>query len=193
MKTKTSNIHKYQTKNPLFKLMMDRFFRDLDSLISEIRDDVDSAIEIGCGEGFIAKHLHDLGINIIGADIDDEILNLAKKLHPEINFVKMNIYELTGKWDLIVCCEVLEHLEDPKRAVKAMKNSAKYLLISVPNEPFFRIANLCRLKYLKCLGNTPGHLNHWTVFSFRNFLRQFGFREVKFKVSTVWQFGLCKL
>lgn len=190
---KTQNIEKYRSRNPILKLLLKKFFKDLDCLIFEIKSDVKKALEIGCGEGIITKHIYDLGIDIVGADISDEMLEIAKKLHPEIPFIKMDIYELgENKYDLIVCCEVLEHLEEPEKAVIAMKKSAKYIILSVPNEPFFRIANILRLKYLRDLGNTPGHINHWTTFSFRTFLSQFEFKEIKFKISTLWQFALCR-
>ena len=37
-----------------------------------------------------------------------------------------------------------------------------HLLVSVPREPLWRALNMARGAYLKDLGNTPGHLNHWT-------------------------------
>ncbi len=189
------NIKKYQSKNPFLKLLIKKFFADLDSLLLPLKREVKTALEIGCGEGFVTKHIHDLGFRVIGADISDEALRIAKKMFPEIEFLNIDIYEVDkfGKWDLIVCCEVLEHLNEPERALKVMKKASNYMLISVPNEPFFRIANLCRLKYLKHLGNTPGHINHWTMISFRRFLKQFNFKEIKFKTSSVWQFALCKV
>ena len=40
--------------------------------------------------------------------------------------------------------------------------SKRYVIIGVPREPLWRFLNMCRFKYLKHYGNTPGHLNHWS-------------------------------
>ena len=40
----------------------------------------------------------------------------------------------------------------------------------VPFEPLWRIGNMARRRYLRQLGNTPGHVNHWTRWGFRRFV-----------------------
>ena len=42
----------------------------------------------------------------------------------------------------------------------------RWLLVSVPHEPLWRALNVARGAYLRELGNTPGHLNHWTRAAF---------------------------
>jgi len=49
-----------------------------------------------------------------------------------------------------------------------------FLLVSVPHEPLWRALNLARGAYVRQLGNTPGHLNHWTRGSFVSLLRNYG-------------------
>ena len=39
-----------------------------------------------------------------------------------------------------------------------------------PFEPVWRLGNMARGRYLKDLGNTPGHVNHWSRWSFRRFV-----------------------
>ena len=71
--------------------------------------------------------------------------------------------------------EVLEHLRDPDAGLRELARvSSKHLLLSVPHEPFFRGSNLLTGRYLKDLGNTPGHLNHWTAAGFQRFVSQVG-------------------
>ena len=83
-----------------------------------------------------------------------------------IQFYVDSIYNIDSNdnnYDLVIACEVLEHLEEPEIALSELfRISNKYVLISVPNEPFWRIANFARGKYLNRLGNTPGHINHWS-------------------------------
>ena len=45
---------------------------------------------------------------------------------------------------------------------KELCNENGFILLSVPKEPIWRICNMARGKYWKDLGNTPGHIQHWT-------------------------------
>jgi hypothetical protein len=49
-----------------------------------------------------------------------------------------------------------------------------HLLVSVPREPLWRMLNLARGAYWTSLGNTPGHLNHWSRRSFVELLSRHG-------------------
>jgi hypothetical protein len=54
------------------------------------------------------------------------------------------------------------------------------LLVSVPREPLWRGLNMARGAYLRDLGNTPGHLNHWSRRGFVALLSRHGeVREVR--------------
>lgn len=69
--------------------------------------------------------------------------------------------------------ETLEHLDDPLAALRELKRvSRKYVIVSVPREPLWRILNCARGKYLGALGNTPGHINHWSTRGIRRFVAQ---------------------
>jgi hypothetical protein len=71
--------------------------------------------------------------------------------------------------------EVLEHVPDPERTVSEMARVAKrWVLVSVPREPLWRGLNMARGAYLKDLGNTPGHVNHWSKRSFVSMLSRQG-------------------
>ena len=67
--------------------------------------------------------------------------------------------------------EVLEHLSDPAAGLRELARvSSRHLLLSVPHEPFFRGSNLLTGRYLSALGNTPGHVQHWTGAGFQRFV-----------------------
>jgi hypothetical protein len=59
--------------------------------------------------------------------------------------------------------EVLEHVMDTDAALaELVRVSRGEMVLSVPREPIWRVANMARGKYLADLGNTPGHVQHWS-------------------------------
>ena len=80
-----------------------------------------------------------------------------------------------GEFDLAAAIEVLEHVPDPERVLAEMTRvAAGHLLVSVPREPLWRALNVARGAYLRDLGNTPGHVNHWSKRSFVALLGGYG-------------------
>ena len=107
------------------------------------------------------------------------------------------IYDLNEKEkygaDLVVCCEVMEHLLEPEEALKKLAFLASpYCLFSVPREPLWRLLNLLRGVYIKKLGNTPGHVQHWSKRSFRRFVSPF-FTVIETATPLPWTFLLCRV
>jgi SAM-dependent methyltransferase len=74
-------------------------------------------------------------------------------------------------FDLVVAVEVFEHLPDPPAALAELDRVCRgHLIASVPFEPLWRMGNMARGRYLRDLGNTPGHVNHWSHRGFRSFV-----------------------
>jgi ubiquinone/menaquinone biosynthesis C-methylase UbiE len=73
-------------KKPKDQEILRRFSRDV--------GDKKPVWDFGCGPGQTAKYLTDLGMEISGLDLSEEILKQARTLHPEIHFRKGNILEL---------------------------------------------------------------------------------------------------
>ena len=91
-----------------------------------------------------------------------------------------------------IILEVLEHVGEPDLVLReAYRVTSKYLLASVPNEPWWRIGNLARLKYIRDLGNTPEHINHWSVRSFKTLISEY-FRILKVETPVLWTFILAE-
>jgi alkylated DNA repair protein alkB family protein 8 len=65
------------------------FWRDLE-FISQYVSDGDSILDYGCGNGRLLEILGDKKINYTGADISQELLNLARIKYPERQFVKLS-------------------------------------------------------------------------------------------------------
>ncbi|MFW6231238.1 MAG: class I SAM-dependent methyltransferase [Nanoarchaeota archaeon] len=187
-------FNKYTSRNPLVRFLLKRFVRTYLSLTALANGD--RWLDVGCGEGYLLSILHkkEPHWKITGIDIGDEELALARKALPDQRFVKGQAYELPFKddsFDLVAANEVLEHVKKPSRMLKEMKRvSSKYVLISVPNEPWFRIANVIRMKYLYRLGDTPGHVQNFSKRSLERLLEK-QFKTVLVKNALIWNFALC--
>lgn len=192
----TSNYKKHFAKNPLQRLLINNFYKKLFEIIKPIK--TNSILDAGCGEGFTIINLrrNKIGKRYEGVDYSKDAIELGKKMYPEINIKLGNIYNLPygdNSFDLIVCTEVLEHLKNPQDALKELKRvSNKYLVFSVPNEPFFILANFLRGNYLKTFGNQPEHINHWTNASFKKFLRKNGFKISACRAPFPWTLILAR-
>lgn len=187
---------KYISKNIISKYLIANFFKNVDDLVK--LSNPFSIHEVGCGEGHVISNILEDKYTILGSDISQECLNIAKKMLPRrhnIELINQDIYNLNKddhSADLIICCEVLEHLDDPKKAMEALTSiTNKNLIVSVPREPLWRVLNILRFSHLKSLGNTPGHLNHWSKKGFIAFISDY-MDVVSIKSPLPWTLLLCK-
>jgi ubiquinone/menaquinone biosynthesis C-methylase UbiE len=179
----TTNLKKHTTKNPISRFFLENFTKTLLSEVKEINPK--SILDVGAGEGFTLQKLKDyhIGEKLEGIEYMDEAIQFAKELHPQVVIKKGDIYKLPYKdnsFDLVICSEVLEHLEDPGKGLEELKRvSKRYCLLSVPNEPFFTIQRFLRGKNVFKLGDHPEHIQHWSSNSFEKFVSS------KLKIKTV--------
>ena len=186
----STNFIKHTSKNPIQKFLINNFYSSLISLAKPLK--AESILDAGCGEGFTMEKLLKSGVGkkIEGVEYSKEAILLGEKLFPNLIFKKGSAYELPYKdnsFDLVICTEVLEHLEEPTKALREMlRVSKKYLIISVPNEPFFMLSNFLRGKNLSRLGNDEGHINHWGPLSLKKYLEKNGLKIKKVKLPFPW-------
>ena len=104
------------------------------------------------------------------------------------------IYDLlysTDTEELKVCCEVLEHLDEPEVGLTALSRIANsYLIVSVPCEPIWSLMNLARGKYIKYYGNTPGHIQRWSKRNFILLVSKY-FEILAVRTPLPWTMLLC--
>lgn len=170
----TTNLQTHATQNPVSQFFLNNFNIVLLEQIKSMKPR--SLLDVGAGEGFILDVL-DKKKNVKkleGIEYTDKALKLAKKLHPHLLIKKGNIYDLPYKdnsFDLVVCTEVLEHLEDPTKALaELLRVTRKHVILSVPNEPLFTIQRILRGKNVLRLGAHPEHMQHWTSGAFEKFV-----------------------
>jgi len=189
---------KYGSRNPIVRMMMEGYESSLNEL--EGIANPETIHEVGCGEGYWTLKWLEKGIDTRGSDFSNIVIDMAqsnardRKL-PHENFVVRDIYKLdpiSDKANLVVCCQVLEHLERPEEALSALKRIASpYLIVCVPREPLWSFLNMARGKYWDVWGNTPGHVQRWSKKGFVKLVSRY-FDVVNINIPVPWTMLLCK-
>ena len=181
---------KANLKNPIGARLVENFDKTLFELIESVAPK--SIHEVGCGEGRLTLKLaNQYGCRVRGTEISESLVSALKTHENEfLSFEAKNIYELeksVDHADLVVCCEVMEHLDDPSRALEVLRSlGARKYILSVPCEPMWRVLNMLRFKYIRDLGNTPGHLQHWSSKGFAQLLTSKGFKVERIEKPLPW-------
>jgi 2-polyprenyl-3-methyl-5-hydroxy-6-metoxy-1,4-benzoquinol methylase len=166
-----NHFDKYSSKNIFVKTIMANFEKNLTNFVNKF--DSKNFFDLGCGDGYWMNYYHKKGFFVRGGDYSKKQLkNINEKYNfngYEIDIYNSNfVYEMNEilkneKINNILFSEVLEHLYRPNYILKKLSElNFQKMIITVPNEPIWRILNILRFKYLKDFGNTPGHVNHFS-------------------------------
>jgi 2-polyprenyl-3-methyl-5-hydroxy-6-metoxy-1,4-benzoquinol methylase len=195
----TGNTYdKYGSTNPLVRRMMEGFERDLDQLLGLA--DPRSLLDVGCGEGVLVQRwaLRLSERRCVGIDLEERSIQAGWDEHraPNLEYIVMRAENLpfaADEFDTACAIEVLEHVPDPEHTLAEMARCAeRHLLVSVPREPLWRMLNMARGAYWGALGNTPGHLNHWSRRGFVALLSRYG-KVVELRSPFPWTMLLVRL
>jgi SAM-dependent methyltransferase len=195
----TGNTYdKYGSTNPVVRRLMASFERELDGLFELASPD--SVLDVGCGEGVLVHQwAQRLGERrVVGIDLEEASIQAgwAERQAPNLEYRVMEAANLpfaANEFDLASAIEVLEHVPDPEHTLGEMARCAeRHLLVSVPREPLWRMLNMARGAYWPALGNTPGHLNHWSRASFKKLLSRHG-EVVEVRSPFPWTMLLVRL
>jgi 2-polyprenyl-3-methyl-5-hydroxy-6-metoxy-1,4-benzoquinol methylase len=195
----TGNTYdKYGSANPVVQRLMAGFERALDELMEDVQPR--SLLDVGCGEGVLVHQWAERmpAARLVGIDLEEESIQAgwAQRQAPNLEYRTNAADELPfaeNEFELATAIEVLEHVPDPERTLSEMARCAeRHLLVSVPREPLWRALNVARGAYLAQLGNTPGHLNHWSKRSFARLLSRYG-QVVELRSPFPWTMALVRL
>jgi len=185
---------KYASQNPLARALNRRFLRALVRMAALVAPR--RVLDVGCGEGIplaAIERVRALSL-CIGVDVELDLAHAARKNTTHSSVCLGNAYVLPFEdrtFDLVMCCEVLEHLQSPERAlVEIGRASRGFCLFSVPHEPIWRILNMARGSYIRRLGNTNGHINNWTRSQFLAIVGAH-FRIRRVRQALPWTIILC--
>jgi len=183
-------IEEYENANPVVKYLLNNFFSEIQNYTDSWSSD-DRVLELGCGAARSSLKIKSF-LKTPYFEASENDIRYVRRLEKEslpFSVRQESVYDLQRSdksIDRIIMLEVLEHLENPEIALQEIQRVCKRsFIVSVPNEPLWRILNFCRGKYIKDFGNTPGHINHWSTTTFRKMLNQFG-RIGKIAKPTPW-------
>jgi SAM-dependent methyltransferase len=194
----TGNTYdKYGSTNPVVRRLMTRFERDMAALLDAAAPA--SILDVGCGEGVLTEQwARAIAGPVVGIDLEDPKLQeeWERRSLPNLEFrtgLGDSLPYGENEFEAVTAMEVLEHVPDPAAVLGEMSRvAARWLLVSVPREPLWRGLNMARGAYLRDLGNTPGHLNHWSKRSFAALLGRYG-KIVELRSPLPWTMALLRV
>ena len=85
-------------------------------------------LDIGCGGGILSEELCKMGAKVTGIDFSKKSISIAKKHaqeeNLEIEYINGSILDISnlGKYDCIICFEMIEHIHEPKRLIEKIES-----------------------------------------------------------------------
>jgi 2-polyprenyl-3-methyl-5-hydroxy-6-metoxy-1,4-benzoquinol methylase len=194
----TGNTYdKYGSTNPVVRRLMTRFEREMAELLDAAAPA--SILDVGCGEGVLTEQwARAIEGTVVGIDLEDPKLReeWARRSQPNLEFrtgLGDSLPYKEDEFEAVTAMEVLEHVPDPAAVLGEMSRVAsRWMLVSVPREPLWRALNMARGAYLRDLGNTPGHLNHWSRRRFADLLGRYG-EIVELRSPPPWTMALVRV
>jgi 2-polyprenyl-3-methyl-5-hydroxy-6-metoxy-1,4-benzoquinol methylase len=189
---RSTNEAKFETRNPVVRRLIDRFYRRIAATIAPLEPS--SVLDAGCGEGESIARLS-LPADVVGVDTSPAAVAAASRRFPGHEIRRESVDDLPfadGRFDLVLCLEVLEHLRAPEAALAELARVARRdVVVSVPHEPWFRLGTALRGRYLRRLGDHPEHLGHWGRGGLRRLLEP-RFEVVSLGGSFPWLIAHCR-
>jgi SAM-dependent methyltransferase len=118
--------------------------------------EISSLLDIGCGEGVCAYYLHQIKPSCfyIGCDISKASIKSAHKDH-YTDFILCDAHKLpirAGSIEVVLCSEVLEHVDSPYRVLTSMCNlSRDAIIITFPDEGLGRVMGILHPEHVSMI------------------------------------------
>lgn len=198
--------HKYteEGQGKIGGWLLDNYFKAVKQLVDNSKISglgSAKAVEIGCGEGYSTQRLAAMlpaNVELEASEYVAHMLPKARANNPGMRVTEESIYELQhadDSFDLVFLLEVLEHLDFPDKGLAELQRVTKpggYIVLGVPREYLWCGLNLARMKYVKRLGNTPGHLNHWSTRGVRKYVEKHFGPVIEVKTPLPWTLLLAR-
>jgi len=153
--------------------------------------DVKTVLDIGCGNGAIARELAALGLDVVGIDPSESGIAGARQHCPQGKFYHLGIYDSPDEvaeteFDFAVSTEVVEHLFYPRelpRFARAKLRKGGLLAVSTPHHGWAKNVAISLLGKWDHHHNPlwdGGHIKFWSKATLGQLLEEEGFEVVGF-------------
>ena len=135
--------------------------------------DIKSVVDVGCGNGaLLSEFKRRSSLNMVGIDLSELIIATNKKHFPDARFYALDISRsaLNEMFDLVICSEVLEHIDDFGIVLANLQRMCRqYMILTVPSGKVFPI------------DRKMGHVRHFSSHDIRVHLKRLGFKVLWLK------------
>jgi 2-polyprenyl-6-hydroxyphenyl methylase / 3-demethylubiquinone-9 3-methyltransferase len=152
-----------------------------------------TALDVGCGGGIMAEEVAALGFTVTGVDPSENSLATARR-HALEGGLHIKYDRASGEslpypddtFDLVYCCDVLEHVDDVDRtiaeAARVLKPGGIYLYDTINRTAVSRLVMIKLFQEWRAFAFMPEHLHDWSRFikpaELEASLRRAGLRQV---------------
>ena len=150
-------------------------------------------LDLGCGNGFVASKLAELGHSVIGVDSFPRGIEISRSLYPHVQFETCSIYDeglvnaIPGLFDCVISVEVLEYLFYPIKLFEQgyrLLRPGGHIIVSTPYHGYLKnliisLVDGWDLHFeVDCDG---GHIKFFSKATCKRMASEAGFRNVKFE------------
>jgi len=134
--------------------------------------------EVGCGVGgvlYALKNKMPDTCRFLGLDISPQAIALASRLADEVlQFECADIAQDKGRrWDVLMLIDVIEHVDDYRGLLRAIKDKAQYKVLHIPLD--LSVQTVLRAKPIAKNHDTVGHIHYFTKETALQALRDVGY------------------
>ena len=150
-------------------------------------------LDVGCGNGFLAGHLLNRGCRVVGIDLSQQGVKLARSSYPQGRFEVLPVDEMILRnlgeepFDIVVSTEVIEHVYAPRKFARGCYDSLKpggMFLCTTPYHGYIKNLLICLVnrvdKHFDPLWD-GGHIKFWALNTLFRLLEEAGFRNLRFR------------
>lgn len=175
-KPQVSSLH-YHFGNYSSERRFISYYHQVDNVLHFVEySQVKRILIIGKGDGVIPKILEAYSI-LMNLDLTIHTFDFAEDLNPDYlgDLLELNKI-VTEKYDLILCCQVLEHIpqNEALSVVSMMRNISRYVVLSLPYKgltfggtfkmPIFHEWEFCiKIPIFKSFGNMVDERHYWEL------------------------------
>jgi|Deesub1362A_J573_1020465.scaffolds.fasta_scaffold05150_2 ubiquinone/menaquinone biosynthesis C-methylase UbiE len=172
---KIKHCEYYGSKDSFVRMVFQNRIEDVATLFKKINKYEYKILDIGTGEGYVLRKIHEINPNVVATDISSERLNQIDFTQNKLVCDATELPMDSSSFDVVLCTSVLDHIPDYHKCINEITRVLKpqgYLLLNFNNFLFF-----IKLQ-------TPDNLGHFQFFSYwtiRKLLKEKGFKVLEKK------------